>query len=346
MNRERNIALDITRIIAVLAVVMIHTSAKFVNSYNTTTPEFLWGNIFTSISRIGVPLFVMISGALMLDENRNVSIRSLLLKNIKNIVSLLIFWSVLYSCIYNIVFPLLKGDALDFKSIVYSMVMGHYHMWYLYMIIGLYLITPFLRKFVNKRNKNLIWLFFIVSILTQFSKPVLNGLSLMWGYAYYLIEFIEAFRLDFFGGFITYYIIGWYLTNIEINKKWRFYCIGLFSLLINILYVQITKDCYNGYSNMNPLILLYSVAVFIALNCGKRWTPNSRLKNLIEILSKLSFGVYMVHLLFQTVFCTIFKYTKLPLLYILICYAVVIVLSFVSCFVASKIPLVKKLIRA
>lgn len=346
MNKERNISLDITRIIAVLAVVMTHTSAGFVTSYNTTTLEFLWGNIFDSISRIGVPLFVMVSGALMLDENRNVSIRSLLLKNIKNIVSLLIFWSVLYCCIYDIAFPLLKGEALSFKSIVYSMVMGHYHMWYLYMIIGLYLITPFLREFVNKRNKNLVCLFFTVSILTQFSQPILNGLSLMWEDVIYLVKFIEKFHLDFFGGFITYYIIGWYLMNIEIKKKYRFYCIGLFSLLITILYVQITKDYPNGYSNVNLLTLLYSVAVFIALNCERRWTPNNRLKNIIEILSKLSFGVYIVHPLFQTVFREIFEYTKAPLQYILIYYVVVIVLSFASCFVASKMPLIKKLIRA
>lgn len=346
MNKERNISLDITRIIAVLAVVMIHTNVKFVTSYNTATPEFFWGNIFDSISRIGVPLFVMISGALMLDENRNISIKSLFLKNIKNIAFLLIFWSVLYSCIYNIVFPLSKGESLSFKRIVSSMLLGHYHMWYLYMIIGLYLITPFLREFISKKNKNLILLFFAVSVLTQFSQPILNALSLLWNDVIYFVKFIEKFRLDFFGGFITYYIIGWYLTNIKIKKKWSFYCMGFFSLLITVLYVQITKDYSNGYSNMNLLILLYSVAVFIALNCGKKWTPDSRLKNIIEVLSKLSFGVYIVHPLFLTVFRKMFGYTKAPLQYILICYVVVTILSFASCFAASKIPGVKKLIRA
>lgn len=318
MSKGRSVSLDITRIIAILAVVMIHISGIFVVSYETTTPEFFWGNIFDSISRIGVPLFVMISGALMLDENRNFSIRSLLLKNIKNIVSLLIFWSVLYCCIYKIAFPLLRGETLNFKRIVYSIIMGHYHMWYLYMIIGLYLITPFLREFVNKKNKDLICFFLTVSVLTQFLQPIVNGLSLMWDDVLYFAEFIESFHLEFFGGFITYYILGWYFTNIEIKKKWKFYCIGLISLLITILYVQITKDHSNGYSYMNLFTLLYSEAVFIALNCGRKWALNNRLKSIIEILSKLSFGVYIVHPLFVTAFCKIFKYTKAPLQYIYI----------------------------
>jgi len=91
-RKERNSALDITRIIAVLAVIMIHVSSKFVVSYDISSVEFLCGNIFDSISRIGVPLFVMISGALMLDEERNVNIK----QNIKSVVCLLLFWSIVY----------------------------------------------------------------------------------------------------------------------------------------------------------------------------------------------------------------------------------------------------------
>ena len=75
-NKERNSFLDITRIVAVLAVIMIHTSSGFVTLYDTSSIEFLWGNIFDSISRIGVPLFVMISGSLMLDEEKNITIKT------------------------------------------------------------------------------------------------------------------------------------------------------------------------------------------------------------------------------------------------------------------------------
>ena len=66
---ERKLYLDLLRVIAIAAVVMIHVSADYV-IYPCNTMDFTIGNIFDSISRLGVPLFLMVSGALILDENR------------------------------------------------------------------------------------------------------------------------------------------------------------------------------------------------------------------------------------------------------------------------------------
>lgn len=344
-NRERNSFLDITRIIAVLAVVMIHVSAELVISFDASSPEFMWGNIFDSISRIGVPLFVMISGSLMLDENKTISIKNIFFKNIKTTVYLLFFWSALYCGVYNITFPLIKGETISFSNVIYSFAMGYYHMWYLYMIIGLYLITPFLRKFVKKENKQLIILFITIALITRFSLPLLNGLSLIWGKVAYLVAFIEKFNIGFFGDYITYYIIGWYLTHIEIKKKWRFYCLGIIALLANILYVQITKDYNNGYSNANILVLLYSIAVFMAINSSLKCEINDKIKKILETLSRLSFGVYIVHPLFQTFVSRRLIYNQKPLLYLLFYFGTVTVFSFIFCFIISKLPGIKKTIR-
>ena len=67
---KRNDSLDVIRIAAVFAVVMTHCTAPFVTNFQPDTAEFLWGNLLDSISRAGVPLFLMISGALFLDERR------------------------------------------------------------------------------------------------------------------------------------------------------------------------------------------------------------------------------------------------------------------------------------
>mgnify|MGYP002518752370 CR=1 FL=1 len=69
IDKSRNLSLDCVRIVAVLAIVMIHLSASYLN-YGVSSPMFLWGNIFDGLSRVGVPLFVMVSGALMLDEKK------------------------------------------------------------------------------------------------------------------------------------------------------------------------------------------------------------------------------------------------------------------------------------
>lgn len=69
MITERKNYLDVLRVIAIAAVIMIHVSASFVNFYNSSL-DFALGNIFDSISRLAVPIFLMISGALMLNEEK------------------------------------------------------------------------------------------------------------------------------------------------------------------------------------------------------------------------------------------------------------------------------------
>lgn len=347
MAKERNISLDIIRIVAVLAVIMIHVSTLFVGAEDATAQEFFWGNIFNSISRFGAPLFLMVSGALMLDEKRVIRIKTLISKNIKNIVFLLLFWSVFYACIYSIAIPILEGTPLNYKDIINAILLGHYHMWFLHMIIGIYFITPFLREFVKKENKQLLNLFFAVAVITQFSQPIIKGLSLIVEDVSILLTFIEQFHFDFFGTYVTYYILGWYLTNIDIKKKGLLYCCGIISLLLTIVYVQITKDSSLAYVNSNVFILLYSAAVFLALNSfGTKYVPGIKIKKIIEVSSKLSFGVYITHVVVLSVFNKVFQFIQNPVLFILICFCSITCVSFAGCFLASKIPFVKKLIRA
>lgn len=160
--------LDIARIVAVLAIVMIHCSASFVIYYKKGTSEFIFGNLFDSIARMGVPLFLMISGSLFLDENKEITLKSIIAKNVKSLVIITIVWAIIYSGVYNIIFPLILGGTVSIKNIIVGIVNGHYHMWYLYMIIGLYVITPFLKKFSCKENKKLVLFFIIISFVVHF----------------------------------------------------------------------------------------------------------------------------------------------------------------------------------
>ncbi len=146
---KRNYSLDIARIIAALTVIMIHCSAPFVTGSQLFSSEFVFGNMFDSISRIGVPLFLMISGALFLDEQKEVTLKGIISKNIKSLAIITIIWSVIYSVVKNIVFPFFDGGSINLKNAIGGIINGHYHMWYLYMIIGLYFIVPVLKKIIK-----------------------------------------------------------------------------------------------------------------------------------------------------------------------------------------------------
>lgn len=346
-TRERKIALDIMRIIAVLAVVMIHTTSDFVKVYEVGSAEFLYGNIFDSMSRLGVPLFIMISGALMLDETKNLSVQKLFGKNIKSMVWLLIGWSAFYDLIYQIVIPVLDKKELNIRKIAEAFLYGHYHMWYLYMIIGLYLITPFLRSFVRKENKNMVLLFMGISLLVQFTGPLLQELSLVWDGFRYINKWMSKFHLQFFCGETTYYLAGWYLVHVGIEKKWKRYGIylaALSSMLITILYTQSTGDYKNAYSRLNLLIFIYAVGVFLAVN-SIEWKINERLKKGILLFSKMSFGIYIIHPMIQTELEKISPYSGQPLRYIFSSFFLIFVISSLVCYVGAKVPGLKKMIR-
>lgn len=339
----RNYSLDIARILAIFAVILTHCSAKFVVDFDKTSFEFACGNLFDSISRIGVPMFLMISGSLFLNENREFTIKNILTKYIVNIVVTTVIWAVIYSLVYNIALPLMAGDAIDSGNIVKDILNGHHHMWYLYVIIGIYMIIPFLKKFVSPENKSLVLFFIVISSLAQFFTPVITMLCGAEK-GYFAKTWLDNFHLDFFCGYVTYFLAGWYIVHVKIEKKWAkntIYILGAISLLAIILTVYFTGDYNNGYNNLNIFVFLYSISVFLALNNIKFKVK----EKLVNLLSKLTFGCYITHIMVLTAFNWIIPYNGNCILYLLSSFIVVAVVSFSTSWILSKIPLVKKLVK-
>ena len=342
---ERNYSLDIARVIAILLVVMIHASTSFVKNSAENTLTFLTGNIFDSVSRAGVPLFLMISGALLLDESKNITPKDMFRKALATI-GLLIAWSIIYAVAFQLVFPILTGEPVVLFEFIKHAVAGHFHMWYLYMLVGIYLATPFLRCFVKKENSRLVLLYIAVSMISTYIRPLINILVTIDDIFLYAQTILDKFRLDFFSCFITYYLTGWYIVHIGIEKnisRKTAYLLGILSIAVVIGLTQITGDYENMYSNSNILIYLYSSSIFLFIN----QVPSEKLaKNpkLILTLSKLSFGVYIIHAAVNSL-CEKYISGLPPLLHIGLQYTIVLVSSFFFSYALSRIPFLKKLVR-
>jgi len=337
--------LDIARIVAVLAVVMIHCSASFVTKYKPPASEFLCGNLFDSIARIGVPLFLMISGSLFLDERKKITLKSIMTKNVIPLVIITVVWSIIYSITYNVIFPLQAGSAVKTNKIISSIVNGHYHMWYLYMIIGLYTITPFLKKFVCKENKNMVLFFILFSFAVKFLPPAIDKLGLQ---SLGIGKWIAKFYLDFFDGYITYFLLGWYIVHVGIRQKYlRYvtYFLSLASLSFMVVYVNRTRDYKFAYENIGVLVFVYSLGVFLAIT-NLKINFKEITARILEKLSQLTFGVYIIHVIVLAIFKKILPYSSHCVIYLLGCFTVVICVSFLVSYILSKIPVLKKIIKA
>lgn len=344
---QRNSTLDITRIIATVAVIMIHCGAMFVADYTPLEREFMIGNVFESVSQMGVPLFVMISGALFLDERKQITLKGILSKNVKSIGIVTILWAAIFALLYQVVFPLLTGDAIDIDHVIDRFLGGYYHMWYLYMIIGLYIITPFLKKIVCKENKEMVLGFIVISVIVQFLLPTVDMLCGKSLSGHSITAWLEKFNLAFFDGYIAYFFIGWYIAHVGIGQKWlkrSIYVLGAGSLVAMMFQAYFAEDYQNAYQNTNVFVLSYSVGVFLAL-CNWNVQLKERMAVKLAKISKLTFGVYMIHPILLGLFQKGFPYSKHPALYIIVCFVAVTGSSFLTAYVVSKIPVIKKLIK-
>ena len=342
---KRLMSYEVLKIMAMFAVVMIHVSALFIHGFSVNSIEFFIGVVFDGMSRIGVPIFVMVTGALLLNEEKSFDFHKMK-KAISKVLFVLMTWSLFYA-IWNYASHFPKVSLYDFMI---DFLLGHYHLWYLFMLMGLYLITPLLKTFVNKKNIRYVEWFLMLSLILSFSIPTLNMLcNYLFTESNLISKLFYKFKFQILGGYTTYYILGWYLVIVKFTKKKRMllYILGVLSLLFSIFGTQVFSMKYDDfyskfYDNLSLHIALYSSSYFVWV---QHILKNKLMNNhpIIHHLSQCSFGVYLIHPL-------LLMYLKDMILIhggvleLLILYVVTCVLSFMIAYILSHIPYIKKVV--
>ena len=264
-------AIDIIRILAFIFIVLLHT-------VNIQYGINIWILLYGVIS-IGVNLFIMISGYLLLDKSEKMSV--FFKKRIRGIFLLFIFFNIVYIFVNKVkIMPVLQG-----KEIVAP------HFWYIYMILGLYFITPWLQKvlkFAKKETFIILILWFLCSILNP-----------------HLIKF-DLPRIPFshfpITEFIGYYILGYYIkVDRDKIKKVPFYIIiiiyliGFFISAISTKYVLLkTGNRISDFFDKNSLGTFFMTVsfftFFIKLDFKNR-------NEAVKIVSNSTYFAFLVHLL-------------------------------------------------
>ncbi len=355
LGTGRVFSFDVMRVIAVAAVIMIHTVSTDVATAPINSSDFVISNIFSALSRLGVPIFVMISGALMLNEDKDIQSRKII-KNALIFFLILCFWSLFYAWHYEIFLPLVNNEDISLKNFVAELVGGRRHLWYMFMIVGLYLLTPILRLFVKRSNSSYILYFIALALVFQFSVPLVNfAFNELIGEAINAEDFVTKyagkFYLDFLGKYVVYYLIGWYVTNIEIKKRHRIiiYLCGFAGALVTVLGNQIfstESERVHGlfFENIIINVLCYSTAVFVWLYYLFKDKNTKKHEKTFAKLSNITFGTYLVHVVVLTTAIDLIE-IDFVLAEILVIWLVTFVLSYLLAYILSKIPFVKRLIR-
>lgn len=271
--------IEALRFIATCAVVLMHTSSAFYTSLPDTTPLTAF-HLYHYIGFFAVPVFVMISGALFLSPQRDTSYRNLFGKYVRRIaLALLVFG--LPMCLLES-----KFEHQTVFDACLNFLRGHSwtHMWYLYMIICLYLLTPVLKPFVLHQNSRTVGFgLFILFLLSSLLPSLVN----------YGIE-IDSWMI-ISTPFIFYYILGYYLAMMEKMG------IGLLPLtILLLLFLGITlfratlPDSIPSYNDIT--VVMGASALFLLL---KRLAVNWSIANR---LAPYCFAIYLIHPVFINIF--------------------------------------------
>lgn len=346
---ERKRSFDVIRVVAVLSVIMLHASARFLIHGPVRSLGFAIGNFFDSLARIGVPLFLMISGALLLDEDREIPPRKMLRK-ILQLTGLLVAWSFLYALLYEILFPLYWKTPVSLIDFLRAFAKGHIHLWYLFMLLGLYLVTPVLRLFV--RRKNAAYVLYLMILLFVFScAPMLMDFLVqdVMKIDFSVQGYANKFMMSFRSPNLLYFLLGWYLVNVPVSKCVRRWiaAAGAFSILLVMTLVWfLSTETFKAYSVLydhgEPLVVLWSAAVFFLLQsaCKDDQSPLW-----LSRLSQMTFGVYACHLVILYILEMITAELGNPCLELLLNFTICTVVSFAIVWILSKIPVLKKMVR-
>ena len=334
--------LDVVRFIAMFTVVCCHCTDPF-NFYPGTAPNIgeikLWGAIYGSVLRPCVPLFVMITGALLLPVRGDAS--TFYKKRIPRVFYPFLIWSVLYN-----LFPWITGllglnpqIILDFfpyageevmqqsfsVSLEYILMIPFnfsilaVHMWYIYLLIGLYLYLPVFSAWVEKASERAKLMFLLawgVTLLLPYYYQFVS--NYLWG----TCSWNSFGMLYAFAGFNGYLLLGHYLKNLEWSLK-KTLAIGIPMFAVGYAvtflgfrhitalpeYTDEMLELFFTYCSLN--VVMMTIPVFML---AKKVKVNSeRMKKALANLTVCGFGIYIIHYFFPGPSVVLMRAINMPI---------------------------------
>lgn len=291
--------LEWLRAIAIVAVVVIHASITEWHQLHPEGPRWEALNWINSLLRFCVPVFFMISGALFLVPERELSLRALWRKNIPRLVVAFAGWSLFFALI-EVYGP---NGSRDPGELARRFFTGHFHLWFLLALIGLYMVLPLLRAIT--RDRVIAWYFVALAGPFAFLFPLLE---LVPGAGEVLSEVLGTMRVQLVLGYSSYFVLGYLLSTVEPRRarlRWiaAAGAVGALGIGVGTSLVSRAEGTSDElfFDFLTPGVALVSVAVFcLARAC---WGDSrGRLPRVAGALAANSMGIYLVHPFFQWVY--------------------------------------------
>lgn len=339
---KRDMGIDLLKAVAIFGVIVIHTcEAGYYNpilSFDWLSSVF-WG----SVVRASVPVFFMCSGALLLNPDKELSIKRLYTKNLPRIVISMFIWAFLYK-----IYHLIDAGTYALQDIIHGIkevliFKQEFHLYFLQIMVLVYVLLPVTRIIAKHATRKeleyalVVW--FLLGIVYPTAKPywpftLLSGIPVQW-----MINMTYAA--------IGYGLLGYYLSKYSVPLKWCILCLtaGLLSVYGGTVFMSVrTGSLYQGFlQGMSVGVSLLAAGIF-----GVCYSLKNNIKGktaaVISSLSKASFCIYLVHVFWIYCFNAWgISVNDFPcLISIPLISSLNLALSFCTYFLLSKIPLIRK----
>lgn len=290
MIRQKNYNLEIIRMFSFVMVIAIHVANYYCRAYESvSTGEYVFALLINTISRVSVPCFFMLSGALLLGKKDTIEkglyrARDMLIK--------LAFWSIVY---YFFNTYLVFQETFSFSDFWYEP--AEAHLWYLYVLIPIYVMLPFLQVLSNGMDEKL--------------EKVWVVIGFVWLTGVYVVSVLKKdfyYALPIFGdrSYIYYFFMGHliqkYKERLPFKTKHYFLISGICCGIVSGMTMTVTfieQKHYEKFLNYgNPFLVLAAISFFAMILClpQEKLHLTEHARQTIDTWSSCSFGIYIVHI--------------------------------------------------
>ena len=356
-QKNEGIALpvDLIRTVAIVLVILLHAAIEpnpSLNQMSSGGVQLWWTlNIYDSIARTAVPLFVMLTGALLLQPNKAEEPLRVFFKKRWNRIGIpVLFWgAIFFAWDFSV-----KGQALTVVSILQGVLAGPYvHFWYVYILVGLYLITPLVRVVVAHADWKIIKYFLLLWFVGTGIIPLLTLYASISPQTVWFRQ--NVFVLT---GLLGYFILGAYVAKLRLRTS-------LLSLMLVLSTVWTILGTYFLIGTMGEQysqffldassfsVIIASVTLFLILASIPNQTVENKIprgSKVLQVISQNTIPIYLFHIIiletlqkgylgFKISVTTMNPIIEIPIVAavtLLICLAIIVPLK--------KIPYVKRLI--
>ena len=321
MKQQKSVYLSLARVVAAFAVIMMHVNA---NCFYELNFDACWpvANFIECFFSFSVPVFIMISGATLLDYSKRYSTKEFFKRRVPKLLIPYVFWSLL-------------SYILDVPTLFI-----YYFMVYLF---GVYLCMPLFTYIKDEYKETIITYVVVLAFILNYLLPFLCAVI--------GIEYYYKLPFDLAGGFLIYALIGYLLHNKDFKRNQRIiiYLIGILGFALHIggtyfasVEVGEMVSIYKEYKNVPCMLSAIGVYVFIK-QIGMH-LKNERIIRFIEWLSGYSFSIYLVHqFVIVLVIQKVFTHSH-TLIYKLTMPFLTIAISILIIWIVRKIPVLRKVL--